>query len=129
MDPRENIFASPLPSGMVKRSGERAAEILLAARFDFTETTISALQFTEVNVVCACRDLETALWARPYPQSHSSESLRSTGRTSPLHVQSPIDFTIALPDGSSKLYPEPFQSRRAPGAAGSANHLLLSQLL
>lgn len=49
---RDAILASQ-PVGIVKRSGVRAAAILLAALFDPAEIVISAMQFFEVNVVCA----------------------------------------------------------------------------
>ncbi|HZC89034.1 MAG TPA: hypothetical protein VE199_05385 [Nitrososphaera sp.] len=49
------IFDPPLPDsfGIQDRSGESAAQIEFAARLLFVDSLILALQFFNVNVICA----------------------------------------------------------------------------
>jgi hypothetical protein len=64
-EPSREISALPSVLGRRIMSGARASQIEAAARLDFADTLILALQFFKVNVICSCRDLEAALWALP----------------------------------------------------------------
>jgi hypothetical protein len=71
------ISALPSAFGRRLRSGASASRIEVAARLDFTDTLILALQLFKVNIVCPCSNLEFALWAAPYAGCHPAEPERA----------------------------------------------------